>query len=47
MVGLRNVVSHYNRYKGDVIFTFYNYTDEMEWSICYNEKIGKWITRYS
>lgn len=29
-IGLRNVVSHYNAYKGDIMFTFYNYTEDME-----------------
>lgn len=50
MVALRNVKTHYNAHKGDVMFTFYDTTREnveTEWNICYNELIGKWITRYS
>ena len=46
-IGLRNVKSHYNNYKGDVMFTFYNFTEGEEWNLCYNERMGKWITRYS
>ena len=46
-LSLLNVKSHYNAHKGDVIFTFYNYSKGIEWSICYNERVGKWITRYS
>lgn len=47
-LGVTNVKTHYNEYKGDVMFTFYN-TDETrkEWNICYNERQGLWITRYS
>lgn len=50
MIGLKNVKSHYNAFKGDVIFTFYDTTrDDVEhqWSICFNELDNKWITRYS
>ena len=46
-VALRNVKSHYNNYKGDIMFTFYNDTEEEEWNICYNERLDKWSTRYS
>ena len=46
-LALRNVKTHYNNYKGDVIFTFYNDRKKEEWSLCYNERLGKWITRYS
>lgn len=46
-LGLRNVKTHYNNYKGDVMFTFYNYDLNEEWNLCYNERLGKWITRYS
>ena len=46
-LGLRNVKTHYNNYKGDVMFTFYNYDRNEEWNLCYNERLGKWITRYS
>jgi len=30
IVGLRNVKTHYNNYKGDVMFTFYNFTEGEE-----------------
>lgn len=46
-IALRNVKSHYNNYKGDVMFTFYNDSESEEWNICYNERLDKWITRYS
>lgn len=46
-LGLRNVKTHYNNYKGDVMFTFYNYDKGEEWNLCYNERLGKWTTRYS
>ena len=46
-IALLNVKTHYNNFKGDVIFTFYNYRDNEEWSICYNERVGIWTTRYS
>lgn len=48
--GLRNVKTHYNAFKHDVMFTFYNAThgiQETAWNICYNEALGKWITFYS
>jgi hypothetical protein len=40
-IGLRNVKSHYNNYKGDVMFTFYNFTEGKEWHLCYNERMGR------
>jgi len=46
-VAVKNVKTHYNNYKGDVIFTFYNVDEDTEWPICYNERMKKWITRYS
>ena len=46
-IALRNVKSHYNNYKGDIMFTFYNNTEDEEWNICYNERLDKWSTRYS
>ena len=45
ILGTRNVKSHYNAFKGDVMFTYYN--KDKIWNICYNENMGKWITRYS
>lgn len=41
----RNIKTHYNAYKGDVMFTFYK--NDNLWNICYNERQGMWITRYS
>lgn len=46
-VGTKNVKTHYNNYKGDVMFTFYNDTKDTDWNLCFNERIDKWITRYS
>lgn len=45
-IGLRNVKTHYNNFKGDVMFTFYNEGKSESWNICYNERMGKWITTY-
>lgn len=47
IIALKNVKSHYNNYKGDVMFTFYNFAEGKEWNFCYNERMSKWITRYS
>jgi len=50
MIALRNVKTHYNAFKGDVMFTFYDSTRENEqitWNLCFNEQLNKWITRYS
>ena len=47
LLGILNVKSHYNNYKGDVLFTFYNKFKNCEWHLCYNERLGKWTTRYS
>ena len=44
-VGIKNVKTHYNSFKGDVMFTFYN--GKKEWNLCYNEKLEKFITFYS
>lgn len=43
--GLINVKTHYNMYKGDIMFTFYN--GNISWNLCYNERMGCWVTRYS
>lgn len=45
IIGATNVKTHYNNYKGDVMFTFYN--DGLEWNLCYNERQALWVTRYS
>lgn len=39
------IKTHYNAFKQDIIFT-YRYGLE-EWSLCYNELLSKWTTRYS
>jgi len=44
-IDFRNVKTHFNAFKGDVMFTFYN--DDKNWNLCYNEKLGKFITFYS
>ena len=49
-IGLRNVKTHYNNNKKDVMFTFYDdiYKDEEKvWNLCYNELLGEFITFYS
>lgn len=49
-VGLRNVKTHYNNNKKDIMFTFYDdvYEDEENcWNLCYNELMGEFITFYS
>ncbi len=46
-IGIKNVKTHYNNNKGDVMFTFYNESEDTTWNMCYNERMGKWITRYS
>ena len=44
-IGKINIKTHYNSYKGDLMFTFYK--NDKKWNICYNERSGMWITRYS
>ena len=49
-IGLRNIKTHYNNNKKDIIFTFYDdkYKDEENvWSLCYNELLGAFVTFYS
>ena len=36
-MGATNVRTHYNNFKGDVIFTFYN--EGSAYSLCYNERM--------
>lgn len=45
IISLKNVKTHYNNYKGDVMFTFYN--GDKVWNLCFNERLEKWITKYS
>lgn len=57
IIGLRNVKAHYNNYKGDIMFTFYNgwydtnYKSkpykELAWNLCYNERMDAWVTKYT
>lgn len=49
-VALRNVKSHYNAFKQDVMFTYYDSTRndvETKWHLCFNEQINKWTTEFS
>ena len=45
IIACRNIKTHYNNYKGDVMFTFYN--EGKVWNLCYNERIGAFVTKYS
>lgn len=50
IIGLKNVKSHYNNNKKDVMFTFYDdiYKDEEKvWNLCFNELMDCFITFYS
>lgn len=43
-IGKEDVRTHYNSFKGDIIFTWYN--DNKQISICYNERQQLWVTKY-
>lgn len=50
IIGIRNVKTHYNAFKRDIMFTFYDNLygfEEKVWNLCYNEMQDKWITFYS
>lgn len=50
IIGVRNVKTHYNKFKHDVMFTFYDNLhgfEEKVWNVCFNELMQKWITFYS
>lgn len=50
IIGVRNVKTHYNKFKNDVMFTFYDNLhgfEEKVWNLCWNENLQKWITFYS
>lgn len=50
IIGIRNVKTHYNRFKQDLMFTFYddiNTLEEKVWNLCYNEIMQKFVTFYS
>jgi hypothetical protein len=50
IIGIRNVKTHYNAYKQDIMFTFYDNLygfEEKVWNICYNELTQRFTTFYS
>lgn len=50
IIGIRNVKTHYNANKSDVMFTFYDNTygyEEKVWNLCWNEIAQQFITFYS
>lgn len=50
IIGIRNIKTHYNKFKHDVMFTFYDNLygfEEKVWNLCYNELKQKWVTFYS
>lgn len=50
IIGLKNVKTHYNNNKKDIMFTFYDniYQDEERvWNLCYNELLEEFVTFYS
>lgn len=50
IIGIRNVKTHYNANKSDVMFTFYDNQygiEEKVWNLCYNELTNTFITFYS
>lgn len=50
IIGIRNVKTHYNAYKHDIMFTFYDNTygfEECVWNLCYNELMSCFVTFYS
>lgn len=50
IIGIRNVKTHYNAFKQDVMFTFYDNlygVEEKVWNLCYNELTQKFVTFYS
>ena len=50
IIGVRNVKSHYNAFKQDVLFTFYDNLkgfEEKAWNLCWSELLQKWVTFYS
>lgn len=50
IIGIRNVKTHYNANKSDVMFTFYDNTygyEEKVWNLCWNEIVQQFVTFYS
>ena len=41
IIGIKNVKTHFNNFKGDVMFTFYNEAVDANWNLCYNERMDK------
>ena len=49
-IGIRNVKTHYNAFKHDIMFTFYDNlygSKEKSWNLCWNEILGIFTTFYS
>ena len=50
VIGIRNVKTHYNAFKQDVMFTFYDNLhgfEEKVWNLCWSEPLQKFTTFYS
>ena len=50
IIGVRNVKTHYNAFKDDLMFTYYDNTygfEETVWNLCYNEQQQAFTTFYS
>lgn len=50
IIGIRNVKTHYNANKNDVMFTFYDQKygfEDKAWNLCYNEITKSFVTFYS
>lgn len=50
IIGIRNVKTHFNAFKNDVMFTFYDDLhgfEERAWNLCYNESQDRFTTFYS
>lgn len=50
ILGIRNVKTHYNKFKNDVMFTFYDDLENVQervWNLCYNENMEQFVTFYS
>jgi hypothetical protein len=50
LIGIRNVKTHYNAFKRDIMFTYYDDykgLEEVAWNLCYNELQKTFVTFYS
>jgi hypothetical protein len=48
-LGLRNIESHHNAFKEDLMFTYYDvntFEGTQKWNLCFNEQLNRWVTRY-